>query len=91
MDFAKPGYVWWGERDEEPNSPCRDGNPERAAGDRQQGVLRQQLQDDLCARRAERRSNRNLPHARHTAYDEKVGDIDARNQKKQARSGGEGE
>src|SRR6476659_8040167 len=91
MDFAKPRYVWWGERDEEANSPCRDGNPERAAGDREQDVLREQVSDDLCACRAERRSDHNLPHARHPAYDEKVGDVDARNQKQQARSGGESE
>jgi hypothetical protein len=91
MDFAKPRDVWWGERDEETNSACRDGNTECPAGDRQEGVLRQQLQGDSYARRAERSSNGNLPHTRHTTYDEKVGDIDARNQKKQAGSGGKGE
>ena len=52
MDFAEPRHVWWGERDEEPNGPGRNGNPERAAGDRQQGVLREQAAGRfVCASR----------------------------------------
>jgi hypothetical protein len=91
MDFAEPRYVGWGERHEEPNGTGRDGDPEHAAGRRQQTVFREQLPDDPGARPAERRTHGHLPHARDAAYGEKVGDIDARNQKQQARGGGEGE
>ncbi len=91
MDLVEPGKSWWRECDEAPNGAGRDPDAERAAGGGQQRALGQQLRHDPPAARAECRPNRDLPDPGEAAHQEKIGDVDARDQQDQARGGGEGD
>ena len=57
-----------------------EGDPERAAGEAQQGGLRQQLPRDPRTSGAERRAHRDLTLARRRACQQQVGDVRQRDQ-----------
>ncbi len=72
------------EREQGFDAPQGQHDPERAARQRQQNALREQLPHDPPARRAERRAYRHLLVTRRRAREQKVRDVGARDEQHEA-------
>ena len=91
VNLVEAGHSSRRERDEALECSGGHDDPERAAGDGEDPVLDQQLDNEPPAPGAQRGAHGDLPEAPHAADKQQTGDVDARDQQEQSRGGGKHE